>query len=147
MSNFKSIPFEMTDLWGRIESAPTVCVIQKTPCGIGLSFISVLYVSTELWQKTFNRVRDRVSSIWTLESLTWLMSFSEHLGVLKTTSYTSSFGGNIKNIITKKAKAGFHSKVHLILHNTHNLDCNIKVAINLNYSVSNEKIIDNNLQL
>ena len=52
MPNFKSIPFEMTDLWGRIESAPTVCVIQKTPCGIGLSFISVLYVSTELWQKT-----------------------------------------------------------------------------------------------
>ena len=43
MPNCKSISFEMTELWeggeGRAESAPPhVCVIQKTPCGIGLIF-------------------------------------------------------------------------------------------------------------
>ena len=41
MPNFKSISFEMVVLKGQfvgwVESAPPhVCVIQKTPCGIGL---------------------------------------------------------------------------------------------------------------
>ena len=37
MPNFKSIAFKMAVLQGAAESAPHVCVIQKTLCGIRLN--------------------------------------------------------------------------------------------------------------
>ena len=41
MPNFKSISFKMTVLQGAGRICPPhVCVIQKTPCGIGLRLIS-----------------------------------------------------------------------------------------------------------